>query len=177
MALIARSGSYLHTHLTVESRGQPGWLAALRPLSVDGMILAASTTLLTDSLAGKPGGVLPWALLVVGSVASLAANVAVALPTAAGRVIAPGRRGVSVGRSHNGTHTAAIAAPGGIWLRCARCCSGRVTCQWLRRWAELRRGEFARRSPGQQAGCAQSARDLISRLATAAAAGPRRAGT
>jgi hypothetical protein len=32
--------------------------------------------------------VLPWALLVVGSVASLAANVAVAQPTVAGRVIA-----------------------------------------------------------------------------------------
>jgi hypothetical protein len=60
-----------------------------------------------------------------------------------------------VGRSHNGTHAAAIAAPGGVWLRCAHCCSGRVTCQWLRRWAELRRGEFARRSAGQQAGCAQ----------------------
>jgi hypothetical protein len=34
------------------------------------------------------GGFLPWALLVVGSVASLAANVAVAQPTATGRVIA-----------------------------------------------------------------------------------------
>ena len=44
--------------------------------------------MLTDSLAGKRGGVLPWALLAVGSVASLAANVAVAEPTAAGRVMA-----------------------------------------------------------------------------------------
>jgi hypothetical protein len=34
------------------------------------------------------GGFLPWALLVVASVASLAANVAVAQPTATGRVIA-----------------------------------------------------------------------------------------
>jgi hypothetical protein len=33
-------------------------------------------------------GVLPWSLLVAGSVASLAANVAVAEPTATGRVIA-----------------------------------------------------------------------------------------
>jgi len=48
------------------------------------MIVAASTTLLADSRAGKSGGV----LLVVGSVASLAANVAVAEPTATGRVIA-----------------------------------------------------------------------------------------
>jgi hypothetical protein len=49
-----------------------------KPLSVDGMIVAASATLRTDSLAWRRGGVLPWALLAVGSVASLAVNVAVA---------------------------------------------------------------------------------------------------
>jgi hypothetical protein len=52
------------------------------------MIVAASTTLLAESRSGSPGGFLPWALLAVGSLASLAANVAVAEPTAAGRVIA-----------------------------------------------------------------------------------------
>ena len=88
LALIAGTVSYLHMHLLVELQGQPGWVAALTPLSVDGMIVAASTTLLADSRAGERGGVLPWALLVVGSVASLAANVAVAQPTVAGRVIA-----------------------------------------------------------------------------------------
>ena len=65
-----------------------GDLAALTPLSVDGMIVAASTALLADSRSGGRGGLLPWALLVTGSVASLAANVAVAEPTATGRVIA-----------------------------------------------------------------------------------------
>ncbi|MGH3406793.1 MAG: DUF2637 domain-containing protein [Streptosporangiaceae bacterium] len=88
LALIAATVSYLHMHMLVESHGQPGWVAALTPFSVDGMIVAASTTLLADSRAGGRGGVLPWALLVVGSAASLAANVAVAEPTAAGRVIA-----------------------------------------------------------------------------------------
>jgi hypothetical protein len=68
--------------------GQPGWVAALTPFSVDGMIVAASTTLLADSRSGCHGGILPWALLAVGSVASLAANVTVAEPTATGRVIA-----------------------------------------------------------------------------------------
>ena len=58
------------------------------PLSVDGMIVAASTTLLAESRSGNRGGLLPWTLLVIGSVASLAANVAVAEPTATGRVIA-----------------------------------------------------------------------------------------
>src|SRR5258708_16362224 len=88
LALIAGTVSYLHMHMLVELHGQPGWVAALTPLSVDGMIVAASTTLLADSRAGRRGEVLPWALLVVGSVASLAANVAVAEPTATGRVIA-----------------------------------------------------------------------------------------
>ena len=42
---------------------------------IDGMIVAALTTLLADSRSGGRGGFLPWALLVVGSAASLAANV------------------------------------------------------------------------------------------------------
>jgi Protein of unknown function (DUF2637) len=88
LALIAGTVSYLHMHLLVEPHGQPGWVAALTPLSVDGMIVAASTTLLADSGSGGRGGILPWALLAVGSVASLAANVAVAEPTATARVIA-----------------------------------------------------------------------------------------
>jgi Protein of unknown function (DUF2637) len=36
-------------HLLVQLHGQPGWVAALTPLSVDGMIVAASITLLAQS--------------------------------------------------------------------------------------------------------------------------------
>jgi uncharacterized protein DUF2637 len=68
--------------------GSPGWAAALTPLSVDGMMVAASTTLLADSRSGRNGGMLPWTLLVAGSVASLAANVAVAEPNLVGHLIA-----------------------------------------------------------------------------------------
>lgn len=88
LALIAGTVSYLHMHALVALQGQPGWVAALTPLSVDGMIVAASTTLLAESRSGGRGGLLPWVLLVVGSVASLAANVAVAEPSLTGRVIA-----------------------------------------------------------------------------------------
>lgn len=88
LALIAGTVSYLHMHTLVELHGQPGCVAALTPFSVDRMIVAASTTLLADSRSGGRGGILPWALLIVGSVASLAANVAVAEPTATGRMIA-----------------------------------------------------------------------------------------
>jgi hypothetical protein len=66
LALIAAAVSYLHMHLLVELHGQPGWVAALTPLSVDGMIVAASTTLLAESRSGGRGGLLPWALLVIG---------------------------------------------------------------------------------------------------------------
>ncbi len=79
LALIAGTVSYLHMHSLVALHGQPGWVAALTPLSVDGMIVAASITLLAESRSGSRGGLLPWALLVIGSVASLAANVAVAV--------------------------------------------------------------------------------------------------
>jgi hypothetical protein len=88
LAMIAGTVSYLHMHLLVQLHGEPGWVAALTPLSVDGMIVAASTTLLAESRSGGRGGLLPWGLLAAGSVASLAANVAVAEPTATGRVIA-----------------------------------------------------------------------------------------
>lgn len=49
LALIAGTVSYLYMHMLVELHGQPGWVAALTPLWVDGMIVAASTTLLTES--------------------------------------------------------------------------------------------------------------------------------
>jgi Protein of unknown function (DUF2637) len=80
--------SYLHIHRLVALHGQPGWVASLTPLSADGMVVAASATLLAESRASRRGGALPWTLLVAGSVASLAANVAVAEPTLTGRVIA-----------------------------------------------------------------------------------------
>jgi hypothetical protein len=88
LALIAGTVSYLHMRRLVALHGQPGWIASLTPLSVDGMIVAASATLLAESRVGPRGGALPWVLLVSGGVASLAANVAVAEPDLTGRVIA-----------------------------------------------------------------------------------------
>src|SRR5438128_1303895 len=53
LALIAGTVSYLHMHPLVALHGQPGWVAALTPLSVDGMIAAASTTLLANSRSSR----------------------------------------------------------------------------------------------------------------------------
>lgn len=130
LALIAGTVSYLHMHALVALHGQPRWVAALTPLSVDGMIVAASTTLLADSRSGGRGGLLPWVLLAVGSRASLAANAAVAEPTVTGRVIAacsaastcPGsgrsRCGGSAGSAGTANGLAICAAPAGCAVLC-----------------------------------------------------------
>ncbi|MBB5436275.1 hypothetical protein HDA36_006423 [Nocardiopsis composta] len=87
LAGIAAVVSYSHMFELAQRHGEPVWRAALFPLSVDGMIVASSMTLLADARRGRRDGLLPWSLLVLGSLASLAANVAVADPTAWSRVI------------------------------------------------------------------------------------------
>lgn len=88
LAGIAAVLSYKHMHALVLEYGETSCTAALLPVSVDGMIVAASMTLLAESLNGRRSGLLPWILLVIGSMASLAANVAVAEPSLVGRLIA-----------------------------------------------------------------------------------------
>ncbi len=56
LALIPGTVSNLHMHMLTARHGQPGWAAALTPLSVDGLIVAASTTLLADSRSGRQSG-------------------------------------------------------------------------------------------------------------------------
>jgi hypothetical protein len=88
VAGIAAVVSYQHMHELAVRHGE-SWLGAkLIPLAVDGMIVASSMSVLHASRCGRRGGVLPWVLLVVGSLASLGANVAVADPTLIARIIA-----------------------------------------------------------------------------------------
>jgi hypothetical protein len=51
-----RDGLLPNIHLLVELHGQRGRVAALTPLSADGVIVVASTTLPADSMAGERGG-------------------------------------------------------------------------------------------------------------------------
>ena len=88
LAGIAAVVSYGHMHALALQHGEGAWAAALIPLSCDGMILASSMALLSESRLGGRGGVLPWALLIIGALASLAANIAAAEACLAGRVIA-----------------------------------------------------------------------------------------
>src|SRR6266568_4495131 len=77
LAGIAAVVSYGHMHQLALAHGEGALASALIPLSVDGMIVAASMSLLLDSRLGRRGGLLPWALLIIGALASLAANIAV----------------------------------------------------------------------------------------------------
>jgi len=88
LAAIAALVSYKHMFLLVRRYGEESWTAALLPVSVDGMIAASSMSLLLDSRFGRRSGLLPWTLLILGSTASLAANIAVAEPSLVGRLIA-----------------------------------------------------------------------------------------
>ena len=87
LAVIAAVVSYSHMYELALRHGEPEWRAALFPLSVDGMIVASSMTLLSDARNGRKGGLLPWTLFIIGPGASLAANVAVADPTMWSRII------------------------------------------------------------------------------------------
>ncbi|GAA4889465.1 lantibiotic dehydratase [Streptomonospora salina] len=78
MRIGAHAGVRTQEPGSAAARPDSAWRAGLFPLSADGMIVAASMSLLSDARQGRRGGALPWPLLIVGSAASLAANVAVA---------------------------------------------------------------------------------------------------
>jgi hypothetical protein len=73
---IAAVVSYSHIHDLALARGESATTAALLPLSVDGLLLAASLVLLHEVLAGRRPPLLPRVMLGLGVLATLAANVA-----------------------------------------------------------------------------------------------------
>jgi Protein of unknown function (DUF2637) len=87
VAAVAAVASYEHMRALAGMAGE-GWRAWLLPISVDGLAVAASMTMLVRRRAGQPAGVLCWVALLLGLGASLAANVAAAEPTVVGRLVA-----------------------------------------------------------------------------------------
>ncbi len=79
VAAVAAVVSYSHMTELAHRAGEQ-WRSWLIPISVDGLIVAASMVLLTRHRAGQPGGPLAWGSLGVGVIASLAANMADARP-------------------------------------------------------------------------------------------------
>lgn len=88
LALVAAVVSFRHMHELCLRHGEDHLAAVLILLAVDGLIVVASMSILLANRCGSRGGALAWSLLVVGSLASLGANVAVAEPSLIGRVIA-----------------------------------------------------------------------------------------
>ncbi|WP_327587292.1 DUF2637 domain-containing protein [Nonomuraea sp. NBC_00507] len=88
VALVAAVVSFRHMHELCLRHGEDQLAAVLIPLAVDGTIVVASMSILLANRYGSRGGMLAWTLLVVGSLASLGANIAVAEPSLIGRIIA-----------------------------------------------------------------------------------------
>jgi len=87
VAAVAAVVSYVHMQEVARDAGE-GWRSLLLPLSVDGLVVAASMVLVTRRRAGLPGGWLAWRALLGGVGASLAANVAAAEPTITAQAVA-----------------------------------------------------------------------------------------
>jgi Protein of unknown function (DUF2637) len=87
VALVAAVASYDHQRSLAEIAGED-WRAWLLPVSVDGLVLVASRTMLVRRRASQSAGALAWAALLLGLTASLAANVAAAEATLIGRLVA-----------------------------------------------------------------------------------------
>jgi len=87
VAPVAAIASYDHQRTPAALAGE-GWRALLLPVSVDGLVVAASMSMLVRRRAGLPAGALVWVSLRAGIGTSLGANVGAAEPTAIGRLVA-----------------------------------------------------------------------------------------
>lgn len=76
MAIFAAVVSYDHIYTLGRAHGQAGAAGALLPLSVDGLILAASLMMLHEANAGRTVPPLARAMMALGVGATVAANVA-----------------------------------------------------------------------------------------------------
>lgn len=75
VAVFAAVVSYSHIYWLGYTHGQTGTDGRLLPLSVDGLILAASLVMLHEARAGRRTPALAWAMLSLGVAATIGANV------------------------------------------------------------------------------------------------------
>jgi hypothetical protein len=76
VAAFAAVVSYSHIYDLGRAHGQAGTAARLLPISVDGLILAASLVLLHEARQGRPAPILARLMLALGVSATVGANVA-----------------------------------------------------------------------------------------------------
>lgn len=87
VALVAAVCSYCHMEALAQASGEE-WRSHLIPLSVDGMLVAATLAIVDRRRVGRPAGWVPWSGLSLGVLASLAANIAAARSDPISRAIA-----------------------------------------------------------------------------------------
>lgn len=87
VAAVAAIVSYCHMQELAENAGE-GWRSRIIPLSVDGMLVAATLAIVYRRRHGLPAGAVPWLAVGLGISASLLANVAAARPDGVARIIA-----------------------------------------------------------------------------------------
>jgi Protein of unknown function (DUF2637) len=80
VAALAAAVSYAHIYRLAAAHGQSGPAARMLPLSVDGLIGAASLVLLHEARNGRASPLLARCMLGLGVAATLAANIAYGLP-------------------------------------------------------------------------------------------------
>ena len=80
VAAFAAIVSYSHIYDLARGHGQAGTAARLLPLSVDGLILAASLVLLHEARSGRAAPVLARLMLLLGIGATVGANISYGLP-------------------------------------------------------------------------------------------------
>ncbi|MFC0530258.1 DUF2637 domain-containing protein [Phytohabitans kaempferiae] len=88
LAFVAGAVSFAHMRELALHHGQLGWKSYAFPISVDGLEIVASLYLVAQRRAGRPTGWIPWIALIVGTLASLAANVAVGGADPIGKALA-----------------------------------------------------------------------------------------
>src|SRR5690606_22915736 len=88
VALVAGAASFEHIASVAIGAGERAWVGYSLPFAIDGLIVVGVTALIEDQRGGRrPRGIARVAVL-VGVVATLAANVASAQPTATARLVA-----------------------------------------------------------------------------------------
>lgn len=88
LAIVAGAISFAHMRELALDHNQPGWKSLAFPISVDGLEIVASLYLVAQRRAGRSTGWTPWVALIVGTAASLAANVAVGGADLIGKALA-----------------------------------------------------------------------------------------
>lgn len=88
VAAVAGFASYVHITKVAHQAGEHGSVAAVLPLSIDGLILVGTLAMLEDKRDGRRPRLSARIAVGFGVVATLAANIASAQPTTTARLVA-----------------------------------------------------------------------------------------